>query len=167
MSEAAEGKETGTLLKKVLDRQAVEDLVTRMFVLTDNREWKALTECFAARVLVDYTSLSGGEPATVAREDLVASWKGLLEGFKTTQHLATNYLVDLRGDEATLTASFQAQHYLPDDHGESTWTLGGSYRIEAIRESEAWRISAITMTARWAKGNQNLMTLASQRGQDR
>ncbi len=37
-----ETKETGALLKKILDRHAIEDLATRMFVLTDNREWKAL-----------------------------------------------------------------------------------------------------------------------------
>lgn len=50
-----------------------------MFVLADNRDWKALTECFTAEVLVDYTSLSGGKASPITREGLVASWRGCSE----------------------------------------------------------------------------------------
>jgi hypothetical protein len=38
--------------------------------------------------------------------------------------------------------------------------LGGSYRLELVRNGPTWRISAVTMAATWASGNQQIMSLA-------
>ena len=65
------------------------------------------------------------------------------------------------GDDAVCTAAFQATHRLPNPHGDPIWTLGGTYRFELVRDGSRWRISAVTMTATWASGNQQIMSLAA------
>jgi len=39
---------------------------------------------FADSVVIDYTSLWGGEPATITPAELMASWRGIVPGFDAT-----------------------------------------------------------------------------------
>ena len=115
-------------MASIADRLAVIDAVTRVAVLADRRHWEELRELFADPVEVDYTALSGGEPEELSPDDLVISrWKPFLEGFRTTQHMLTNHLVEVEGDEATCHADVRATHFLPqeDDPDGSVWQVGG------------------------------------------
>ena len=149
------------MTESALNRLGVIETCTRMAWHADQREWDALRDGFADQVLLDYTSLQGGEPASVSRDELVESWARLLGKLAATQHLITNHLVSVAGDTATCTAAFQATHLLPNAHGDPIWTLGGTYHFELVRDGPAWRISALTMTATWASGNQQIMSLAA------
>ncbi|MEV8373824.1 nuclear transport factor 2 family protein [Kribbella sp. NPDC056861] len=137
---------------------------TRFAWHVDHQEWQELRGLFTEKILVDYTSLNGGEPAHVAADDIVGAWAGFLSGFDVTQHLITNQLVTVSGDTAVCTAAFQATHRLSSAAGGSLWTLGGDYRFELVRSDAGWLISAVTMTATWGDGNQHLMTLAGGAG---
>lgn len=148
--------------RELADRLAVQDTVTRMAVLADRRDWQALTGIFADQVRVDYTALTGGEPGSIAGADLVAGWAGALGGYRATQHLVANHLVEVDGDTAVATATFQATHYLPSPHGGPLWTLAGTYRWVLVRDQDHWKISSVTMTPQWADGNQQLTALAAQ-----
>ncbi len=144
------------------DRLDIIEACTRMAWLADQRDWAGLTEVFADRVRLDYTSLNGGEPVELKREDVVTAWAGVLGRLAATQHLVGNHLVSVDGDEAACTATFHATHVYPNPHGDSLWTLGGDYRYELRRIGARWRIAGITMTAKWATGNQHIMTLAAE-----
>ncbi|MFH8386523.1 nuclear transport factor 2 family protein [Kitasatospora sp. NPDC018058] len=140
------------------DRLDIVDVCTRMCWHTDKREWDRLrTEVFADELLVDYTSLNGGEPAELAASDLITAWRNLLCGLTATQHLLTNHLVRTEGDTAVATADFQATHLLPNALGGPLWTLGGHYRFTLRRTAAGWRIDGLTMTAVWAEGNRQIL----------
>jgi hypothetical protein len=143
------------------DRIAIIDVCTRMAWHADRRDWKLLAEVFTDEVVLDYTSLNGGEPATLTREQLVAGWSGLLGSFDATQHLITNHLVTVTGPAAVVLASFQATHRLGNPFGSPLWTLGGTYRFDLVRAEGEWRIGGVVMTAQWAEGNKDLLTLAA------
>jgi len=143
------------------ERTAIVDVTTRMAWLADRRDWDALLGVFAEQVQLDYTSLTGGEPATLAPADIVAGWRTGLGGPDATQHLISNHLIDIDGDRAVATAQFQATHVLANPHGDPIWTLGGHYRFGFARIGGGWRIDALTMTVTWATGNQQIMTLAA------
>ncbi|MEV7775726.1 nuclear transport factor 2 family protein [Kitasatospora sp. NPDC086791] len=146
---------TGSELR---DRLDVVDTCTRMCWHTDKREWDRLrTDVFADEVLVDYSSLDGGEPTELAAQDLIAAWRDLLSGLTATQHLLTNHLVRTEGDTALATADFQATHLLPNALGDPLWTLGGHYRFTLRRTAAGWRIDGLTMTAVWAEGNRQIL----------
>jgi len=139
------------------DRTAIVETLTKQAVFADRREWDALVEeVFAPKVTLDYTSLNGGEPAIVAATDIVSGWSSFFERFAVTQHLITNHLVSISGDEAMATADFQATHVAaPPD--ERRWVLGGDYRWTLEQTDAGWRVTAITMTVRWETGDRSLI----------
>ncbi len=139
------------------DRTAIIDTITRLFWYADHHEWAGLRSVFADDVDLDYTSLQGGEPATVAADDVIAGWRGAFEAIDAHQHLVANHLVEIADDTAMVTAAFQATH----QWREETWTLGGDYRFEATRTGTRWLIAGMTMTAVWQNGPADLMARAS------
>ncbi len=152
-----------TDLLRLIERQAVVNVCTRMALHVDRREWQMLKEVFADEVRMDYTSLNGGEPAVLTPQQIVDAWSQMLGEFDATQHLVANHLVTIEGDTAVCTASFHATHRLAHPFGASLWTLGGTYRFDLLRAEGGWKISGVVMTALWGDGNQELMALAQQR----
>ncbi len=151
-------------LQELLERMEIINTVNQVGMTADLRDWKACRNCFTDQVDVDYTSLIGGQPAMVSADDLIESWSQQLSGLKTTQHMITNHAVTLNGDTATCISQFQAQHLLPNDTGGPLWTLGGIYHHELMHTNNGWKVCKMKMTATWAEGNQQIMTLAANRG---
>jgi ketosteroid isomerase-like protein len=132
-----------------MDRFDVIDTCTRMAWYADQREWDHLARVFADKVTLDYTSLNGGEPVTLAPAQIIDGWRDGLGVYTATQHLLTNHLVTLDGDTAVCTAAFQAAHRKPDT---SLWVLRGTYRFDLARTGDGWRITGVRMTALWSEG---------------
>lgn len=142
-------------------RMEIAETCTRMAVHADRREWALLRGLFADKVLLDYTSLNGGDPVRLTPQEIVDAWSATLGGFDATQHLIANHLVQVAGDGAVCTASFQATHRLATSHGAPLWTLGGDYRWELARTGGRWLITAVVMTATWGDGNRDLPAQAA------
>jgi 3-phenylpropionate/cinnamic acid dioxygenase small subunit len=140
------------------DHEAIVQAMGEIGLLVDAREWAALEACFAEQVLVDYTSLQGGEPATMPRAELIGGWRPMLERLEATQHLIGNFWVELDGDTARGAANVTATHVATAAQaGDRLWTVGGRYDYGLRRDGEAWRITALTLTVRWATGNPGIM----------
>lgn len=154
-----------TIVQQLLDRAEIADVVTRVATCADARDWAGVRACFTDEVDLDYTSLSGGTSVRLRADDLVAQWQQTLSGFEATHHLLANQLITVNGDEATCFAYVQATHLLPTSTGESTWTLGGTYTYLLSRTQQGWKIRSSTFIVKWAKGNQQLVTLAQARVQ--
>lgn len=133
--------------------------VADLGLLVDAQDWDGLTALFAEEVAVDYTSLNGGEPATMPATELVGGWRQLLEPLAATQHLMGNLSVAVQDESATCAANVTATHVRPNPTGGPHWTVGGRYDIGLRRAtgSEDWRIAALTLTVRWTSGNQAIM----------
>jgi hypothetical protein len=140
----------------------LHELATRMFVYTDRRRWDDLAEVFADQVTLDWTRLFGGEPATLAGAEVGAIWRQGMAGWKGTQHLTGNILIDIDGDDATISVDAQATHYLPDDFGGSHWVLGCYYDMHAHRTDAGWRLTEVTVHPIWSTGNRALITRAGE-----
>jgi hypothetical protein len=151
-----------------LERHAVQEAVTRVFVRCDRRDWSALPEVLGDPVAVDYTSLNGGEPAVVGRDDLVEAWRGALGGFDTTHHLLGSFLIDdLTRDSASIRFYAIATHVLRAAGENPVWTVAGHYDAAVHRASAGWQLAALTLHTDWITGNQQLPTLAAAtRGDD-
>jgi hypothetical protein len=146
----------------VIDHLAIAKACTAMGWYADRHQWDQLEALFAEEVLVDYTSLNGGDPVWSARTDLVAGWRGTLGGLAATQHMMANPLVTITEDAATCLANFQATHLGSVGGTEVIWTLGGHYRFALARQSDGWRITEIMMSLVWETGTRDV--LAGQEG---
>ena len=144
------------------DRLAILDLIARLGLLVDARDWDALEEqVFADPVYSDRTSLFGGEPATVSRSELIGGLRQVLGNLDATHHLITCQVINLDGDQATSAANMQGTHILANAGGGSMWTAAGRHDYQLKRTADGWRIAGLTFTVQWASGNEHILTLAA------
>jgi SnoaL-like domain len=142
------------------DRLEIVELINRMVLLLDSRDWDALEHLFTDTVYNDRTSLTGGEPETLGVAEFVGGWRYLMANLDAVHHLVTNHVINLDGDRAVCTANMQGTHVLANPSGGAMWTVGGRHDYQVTRTSDGWRISGITFTIQWATGNQNIVALS-------
>lgn len=140
------------------------DVFTTMLHGVDTLDWAAVRACFTDRIDVDYTSLWGGEAQTMPVDDLVSGWTELATGYDATQHITGPIVVTYENaDRIDCTTTFRAYHHVIEDGGASTWLVAGRYDIRLQRESDGWRIAAITLHLGYEDGDRRLVDLARQR----
>jgi len=136
--------------------------VNSFAVMADQGAYEYLGRLFAADVLVDYTSLFGGEPQTTKREDLMSQWAGFLPGFDTTFHDLSNMKVKIKGDIATATADFTASHWLESQSLEEKgfWSVSGIYNFVFKRVNDNWQITSIKVVGTGEAGSRDVLAEA-------
>ena len=154
--------------QELLDRATISDVITRMGWCLDRRDWDGFKKLFTERVYTDYTALWGGEPQEASVDELLAtdrqgSWRRTMDGLEATQHLITNILADVTGDEAAATANVVGVHRLVNPHGSPLWTVGGTYEFRLTRRGDTWLIRAITQRLTWVEGNQQVLFRAARK----
>jgi ketosteroid isomerase-like protein len=146
------------------DRLAILELIARLGLLVDARDWDALEGLFTDPVYSDRTSLLGGEPVTVGRAEFVAGWRQTLQNLDAVHHMITCHVITLDGDRATCAANMQGTHVYTNHSGGPIWTVGGRHDYQLERTPDGWRIAGLTFTLQWATGNMNIVTLAMAAG---
>lgn len=145
------------------ERNAIIQTLQNIFIDTDNRNWEQVKAQFADQVLLDYTSMSGGEPSEITPQDIVDSWKGLLPGFKSTQHALSNFQVTIADDEADVFHYGTAWHHLPNEEGEDVWTVVGTYEHHLVKIDGLWKVDRMRFNLKFTDGNGDLPRLAQNR----
>lgn len=142
----------------------VIEALTDVFVSADEHDWQRLRGRFADHVELDWTSLTGGEPATLTGDQLTANWRALLGAFDATHHQIGNILIDeLNADEARVRCYGTATHRLAVDGQDGRWVLGGRYQARLVHcDEHGWRVAELTLTVMWGEGNQNLLAIAAE-----
>ena len=146
------------------DRLAILELIGRLVLVLDGRDWGALGQLFTDTVYSDRTSLLGGEPVTVGRAEFVDGWRQTLQNLDAVHHLITCHVITLDGDRATCTATMQGTHVYTNHSGGPVWTVGGRHDYQLKRTAAGWKIAGWTFTIQWATGNMNIVALAAARG---
>jgi hypothetical protein len=155
--------DTETLLKELLDREAIRDLSRRYAMGIDLRDWAMYRSIFTDEIEADFTSWAGGDPAHLPADAWVEGVKRLA-GFQATQHMIVPYVVDFTGpDEATSLAYMYAQHFLPNDKGDNFLWIGGHYTNHVVRTASGWKFDKVKLTVGWTIGNRNIFDLANER----
>ena len=91
-------------LGKLIERQEVEDLVTKLFVLTDSLDWKRmLDEILGKEVYFDMRSLKGEEPRELTAKEITDAWEKGLRPMKAVHHQMGNLIVTVSGERAMAT----------------------------------------------------------------
>ncbi len=99
------------------DRLAIIELIGRLSLSIDAKDWDAMAQLFTDTVYHDRTSLTGGEPYTAPVAQFVDGWRQTLQALDAIHHQITNHVVSLDGDEATCTANMQGTHVLANRVG--------------------------------------------------
>ncbi len=135
-------------------RQRVEDAVVRMFVATDERDWPALETCFTDPFVLDMTSMTGGDPATMTPRDVARAWA---EGFRALDHVhhqVGNFRTTVAGTRASVRCYGTAYHHREAvTRGPKTRTFVGTYELDLVEESGRWRIARLRFLLKFIDGN--------------
>lgn len=125
----------------------------------DAKDWDLTRSFLTDEITVDFTSLVGGESATIPADALIAGWSGNLTAEKTSFHLRGNHRVTFDGpDAATMVSHGYAWNRmesgaLPENGGEALWEVWGTYEHGFARTEDGWKVNAMTFTATAERGN--------------
>jgi hypothetical protein len=143
-------------LRRLLEKEAVISTINRLFRSVDEKDWEGAEACLAPQVLLDVTSLAGGEPETQASAAIVAGWRETLSPLEAVHHQAGNYEVDVHGEEAGASCYGIAYHFLPNDTGLNTRTFVGTYDIRLRKHGGSWRVDQFRYDLKFMDGNLDL-----------
>lgn len=143
----------------VMDRLAIDDLVTGYAIALDDGDWAAYRALFTADGRADYRSAGGIEGTTAE----IAAWlTEVLGHFSIRQHLIVNRRITLArrdgapGDTATVQADYLNPMRLdgmPADPGEDpaapNYTCAGRYAFTARRTIDGWRLTEVVVHEKW------------------
>ena len=138
------------------EKDSVIDAVNRLFIATDNRNWKEVESLFTQNVLFDMESVTGGQPSVITRREIVDGWVRGLKALKAVHHQSGNFLVDMTANEADVFCYGTAWHYLPNKSNRNTRVFVGSYDIHLVRKEAEWRIDRFKYNLKFIDGNVEL-----------
>ncbi|OQD55025.1 hypothetical protein BM536_018620 [Streptomyces phaeoluteigriseus] len=144
-------------LAAVMDRLAVDGLITDYAVAVDDGDWAAYRELFTPDGRADYRS-AGGIEGEVGK---VAAWlEESMRLFSMRQHLIVNRRVRFgvldqdRGDFARVQADYVNPMRLAADEGPATapdFVCGGRYAFELLRTEDGWRVREVVVREKWRR----------------
>ncbi|MEV7346012.1 nuclear transport factor 2 family protein [Streptomyces sp. NPDC093544] len=147
-------------LATVMDRFAVDGLVTEYAVAVDDGDWEGYRGLFAPDGRADYRSAGGIE----GDAGQVAGWLSQsMELFPMRQHLIVNRRVrfELLEQDTGDTARIQADYINPmkfaaDDNGSTApdFVCGGRYAFALVRTYDGWRLREVVVQEKWRRTSQ-------------
>ncbi len=146
-------------LAAVMDRLAVDGLITDYAVAVDDGDWTAYRQLFTADGRADYRSAGGIEGEAVS----VASWLAdTMRSFAMRQHLIVNRRVrfGVLDQDTGDTAQVQADYVNPmrlvgeRDGGPAEapdFVCGGRYSFGLLRTPDGWRVREVVVREKWRR----------------
>jgi hypothetical protein len=144
--------------QQLADELALMRIPTEVEVAVDRKDWPKARSSFADQVRVDFTSLVGGQPATIKSDDLIAGWSGNLKGNKQSLHIRGGALVTLNGDKASVYSNGYAWNKMPGGTDGDLWEVWGNYIHEFERTQNGWKITGFTFNMVHERGSNFVKT---------
>ncbi|MGR6969071.1 nuclear transport factor 2 family protein [Streptomyces cynarae] len=146
-------------LATVMDRLAVDGLVTEYAAAVDDGDWEAYRGLFTGDGRADYRSAGGIEGD--ARQ--VAGWlEETMRLFPMRQHLIVNRRIRFGvlerdiGDTAGVWADYVNPMRFASEDGdggtpEPDFVCGGRYAFTFLRTDDGWRLRAVVVQEKWRR----------------
>lgn len=139
---------------QLTDREQIQEMMARYALALDKKDYDGVAACFTADAEIVYAGYSG----TLKGHDvIIAHMKHAIEPLDATQHLFTNFLIDVDGDDAQLTCYIIAQHVRKGTPGGDFYLAGGRYELKLKRDGGAWKMAWGAPQQLWGDGNRDLL----------
>jgi hypothetical protein len=137
----------------------VISLVSSIPLAVDLAAYDLAERAFAPKIVIDYTSLWGGEPQQMTPAQLMAAWRGIVPGFDATRHEIADVTVEVSGETAKASAFVDGRHYL----GDKIWRPVGTYAWQLEKIDGSWKVTKMTFTLTQEIGDRALASEAMER----
>jgi hypothetical protein len=142
------------------DREQVVETINKLFVYTDNQEWRKLQEeVFTEQVLLDMVSMGAPGVERVSAREICYRWEAAFKELDAVHHQAGNYIVQISDQQANVTAYAIAIHYKESASSRKgkTREYVGSYDLHLEKGSNGWRIDQFKYHLKYSAGNMALV----------
>jgi hypothetical protein len=137
----------------------VINVVRSIPLAVDLADYALAERAFAPRIVIDYTSLWGGEPSHMTPAELMAAWRGIVPGFDATWHELSNVRASVDGNRATASAFVDGRHWI----GAELWRPVGNYRWRLEKLDGQWKVTHMTFEMTHEIGDRALAQRAIER----
>jgi len=138
----------------VADKLEITEVVNRLFIHTDYRDWDKLkTLVFTENIWFDMSSAGGGEPKEISATEVCNLWNEGFQAIDGVHHQAGNYLIDIEDNKAIVFAYAVATHYKELATKGKVRVFTGSYDIGLVNTSNGWRINSFKYNLKFLDGN--------------
>lgn len=157
--------ESNTLRGDVITAETMVDIaeMTRIANAIDSavdaKDWALARGYFTDEITVDFSSLVGGEPATIPADGLIAGWSGNLTAEKESFHLRGNHRITFEDENnATMLSHGYAWNRmergaLEENGGNPLWEVWGTYEHGFTRTAEGWKVDFMAFYATAERGS--------------
>ena len=142
-----------------LEEAQIVTLVSSIPLAVDRAAYDLAEDAFAPEIIIDYTSLWGGEPSVMTPSELMTAWRGIVPGFDATWHELGELSVTIDGDRATATAFVDGRHWIGDD----LWRPVGDYIWDVRKLHGEWKVTRMIFSMTEEIGDRTLATRAMER----
>jgi hypothetical protein len=146
----------------LVDRAEISDLIDRFSRDLDDYtlDGRPFDVAWVRSYFTDDASVEYPVGSATGAESIAALIDGRgMAPFQRTQHVTTNYVVDLDGDRASVRFNLIATHVHAEDVrqrlGEGAgarFTVGDYYEGETVRTAAGWRFRRQTLHVTWTEG---------------
>src|ERR1700724_3627514 len=92
---------------RAIDLIMVRQTIDGMLMAADRSDWPRCRAFFAERLVVDDRGEARQQQST---DEVIANWSALFRRFTFTQHMVTNHVVEIDGDEADCSSYVAVVH---------------------------------------------------------
>lgn len=137
----------------------IQETITKVFVNSDQRAWTEVAGQFDAKVVLDYSSMTGNSAEETTPNNIVNNWKTVLPGFTHTHHQIGNFITSVNNNQAHSFCYGTATHYLENENG-NLWTVVGTYDFDLVKKEDKWLIKSMRFNYKYQDGNAELISKA-------
>ncbi|MCP3803456.1 nuclear transport factor 2 family protein [Allokutzneria sp. A3M-2-11 16] len=144
---------TSSRVQEIADRLDVVDVVVAYATALDTKDWALLGSLFTDAAIFEFAGRFERQEGPAAIVALISAVLGPLDA---TQHINTNHVVTVHGDEAEHTCYFQAQHVRRGLPGGEQFIVAGAYVDRLRRTPGGWRFAHRSVRKTWMRGNSEI-----------
>ncbi len=137
----------------------VISVVSSIPLAVDLAAYDLAERAFADPVVIDYTSLWGGQPSAMTPAALMSAWRGIVPGFDATWHELSDVKASVNGERATATASVDGRHWI----GAELWRPVGTYEWDLVKRDGRWQVTRMAFRMTQEIGSRDLAARAMER----
>ncbi|MBV8778675.1 MAG: nuclear transport factor 2 family protein [Alphaproteobacteria bacterium] len=139
-------------MRHLADIEAIRQLSAVYAATVDRRDYDGFADCF-----VDGAEWSGPTGRRVGRDQIIARTRDAVDHLRCTQHMVSNFQIELDGDRAAMTSYFHATHVGAGRRDGELYVIGGRYEDALVRTDAGWRFARRIIVPLWSSGDPSLL----------
>jgi hypothetical protein len=152
---ASDTKTEAQMIRQLSDEAELRRIPTEIEMAVDRKDWSAARSHFTDTIRVDFTSLVGGEPATIPADGLIKGWSANLKGNKESLHMRGDARITINADNATVVSNGYTYNKMPGapDNSGDIWEVWGQYTHKMMRTPAGWKVNDFTFLKTYERGS--------------